>query len=318
MAALVDNADACLLVLQDPFQVYETQIAIADGSRRDVLYSKALYHQSSGAVGGLVGVMTDTTDRTRHELELAEAHQRMARQAEDLKRSNAELEQFAYVASHDLREPLRMVNSYLSLLQRRYGDKLDQDAKEFIDFARDGGTRMDRLIQDLLEYSRVGRRSKPMALTPMGDVIATARHNLEVAITERGTIFHVSPTPLVVEADSNELTRLFQNLIGNAIKYCAPGVVPEISIAWTDEHDHWRFDVCDNGLGIAPEHFERIFMVFQRLHSRGEYEGTGIGLAICRKIVEHHGGRIWLTSEPGKGSTFHFTLAKPAADSMAA
>jgi PAS domain S-box-containing protein len=318
MASLDDNADACLLALQDPFQVYETQISVADGSRRDVLYSKALYHQSNGAVGGLVGVMTDTTDRTRHELELAEAHHRMAQQADELKRSNAELEQFAYVASHDLREPLRMVNSYLSLLQRRYGDKLDQDAKDFIDFARDGGTRMDRLIQDLLEYSRVGRRSKPMAATPLGDVIATARHNLEVAITERGTIFHVPPTPPVVQADSNELTRLFQNLIGNAIKYCAPGVVPEISIDWADEHDHWRFDVRDNGLGIAAEHFDRIFMVFQRLHSRGEYEGTGIGLAICRKIVEHHGGRIWLTSEPGKGSTFHFTLAKPAADSMAA
>jgi PAS domain S-box-containing protein len=152
MAALDDNADACLVAIQDPFQVYETQITFADGSHHDVLYSKALYHQSSGAVGGLVGVMTDTTDRTRHELEIAEAHQRMAQQAEELKRSNAELEQFAYIASHDLREPLRMVNSYLSLLQRRYGDKLDQDAKEFIGFARDGGVRMDRLILDLLEY----------------------------------------------------------------------------------------------------------------------------------------------------------------------
>ena len=213
---------ACIAI-QDPFQVYETQIAFADGSRHDVLYSKALYHQSNGEVGGIVGVMTDTTDRTRHEQEIAEAHQRMARQAEELKRSNAELEQFAYVASHDLREPLRMVNSYLSLLQRRYGDKLDQDAKEFIGFARDGGVRMDRLILDLLEYSRVGRRSKPMAPTSVGDVIATACHNLEVAITERGTILHVPADLPAVQADSNELTRLFQNLIGNAIKYCAPG-----------------------------------------------------------------------------------------------
>jgi light-regulated signal transduction histidine kinase (bacteriophytochrome) len=242
----------------------------------------------------------------------------MARQAEELKRSNAELEQFAYIASHDLREPLRMVNSYLSLLQRRYGDKLDQDAKEFIGYARDGGVRMDRLILDLLEYSRVGRRSKPMAPTPLGDVIATACHNLEVAIAERGTILHIPSDLPVVQADSNELTRLLQNLIGNAIKYCAPETAPEITIEWTDEPDHWCFDIRDNGIGIAPEHFDRIFMVFQRLHSRGEYEGTGIGLAVCRKIVEHHGGRIWLTSEPGKGSTFHFTLAKALVDAIAA
>jgi PAS domain S-box-containing protein len=318
MAALDDNADACLVAVQDPFQVYETQIDFADGSRHDVLYSKALFRQSSGEVGGLVGVMTDTTDRTRHEMEIAEAHQRMARQAEDLKRSNAELEQFAYVASHDLREPLRMVNSYLSLLQRRYGEKLDEDAREFIGFARDGGVRMDRLILDLLEYSRVGRRSKPMAPTHVGDVIATACHNLEVAIKERGTILHVPDDLPVVPADSNELTRLLQNLIGNAIKYCVPETVPEITIEWADETDHWRFSVRDNGLGIAPEHFERVFMVFQRLHGRGEYEGTGIGLAICRKIVEHHGGRIWLTSEPDKGSTFHFTLAKQAVEALAA
>ena len=318
MAALDDNADACLVAVQDPFQVYETQIEFADGSRHDVLYSKALFRQSSGEVGGLVGVMTDTTDRTRHEMEIAEAHRRMARQAEDLKRSNAELEQFAYVASHDLREPLRMVNSYLSLLQRRYGDKLDEDAREFIGFARDGGVRMDRLILDLLEYSRVGRCSKPMAPTHVGDVIATACHNLEVAINERGTILHVPGDLPVVPADSNELTRLLQNLIGNAIKYCAPETVPEITIEWADEPDHWRFAVRDNGLGIAPEHFERVFMVFQRLHGRGEYEGTGIGLAICRKIVEHHGGRIWLNSEPDKGSTFHFTLAKQAVEALAA
>ena len=318
LAALDHNADACLIAIQDPFQVYETQIDFADGSRHDVLYSKALYHQSNGEVGGVVGVMTDTTDRTRHQNEIAEAHQRMARQAEDLKRSNAELEQFAYVASHDLREPLRMVNSYLSLLQRRYGDKLDKDAQEFIGFARDGGVRMDRLILDLLEYSRVGRRSKPMAPTHVGDVIATACHNLEVAIKERGTILHVPDDLPTVPADSNELTRLLQNLIGNAIKYRVPETVPEITIDSADEPGHWRFSVRDNGLGIAPEHFERVFMVFQRLHGRDEYEGTGIGLAICRKIVEHHGGRIWLTSEPDKGSTFHFTLAKQAVEALAA
>lgn len=204
-----------------------------------------------------------------------------------------------------------MVTSYLSLLQRRYGDKLDGDARDFIGFARDGATRMDRLILDLLEYSRVGRRSKAMVPTPLADVVATACHNLEVALAESATVLRVPADLPVVPADDNELTRLFQNLIGNAVKYCSPGTIPEISIDWADEPGCWRFGVTDNGLGIAPEHFDRIFMVFQRLHGRGDYDGTGIGLAICRKIVEHHGGRIWVTSEPGRGSTFHFTLAKP-------
>ncbi|EWY37357.1 ATPase [Skermanella stibiiresistens SB22] len=310
MAGLDDNTDLCLMMLEDPFQVYETQIDLADGSRHDILFSKALYRQFDGSVGGLVGVMTDTTDRNWHELEIAAARDQMARQAEDLKRSNAELEQFAYVASHDLREPLRMVNSYLSLLERRYGDKLDKDAHDFIDFARDGGKRMDRLILDLLEYSRVGRRGGPPGPISMAEVIDTARRNLEVAFAERGAVLTLAADLPVVLGDDTELTRLFQNLIGNAIKYCAPDVTPEIAIDWTDEPGFWRFGVGDTGLGIAPEHFERIFMVFQRLHGRGEYDGTGIGLAICRKIVEHHGGRIWVTSEPGRGSTFHFTLAK--------
>ncbi|WP_192499121.1 sensor histidine kinase [Skermanella pratensis] len=312
LAGLDDNTDICLAALEDPFQVYETQIDFADGSRHDILFSKALYRQSDGSVGGLVGVMSDTTDRTRHEQQIADARDRMARQAEELKRSNAELEQFAYVASHDLREPLRMVTSYLSLLQRRYGDRLDDDARDFIGFARDGATRMDRLILDLLEYSRVGRRSKPMAPTPVADVIVAARHNLQVALAESAAVLRMPPDLPVVPADDNELTRLFQNLIGNAVKYRSPGRVPEISIDWADEPGCWRFGVTDNGLGIAAEHFDRIFMVFQRLHGRGDYDGTGIGLAICRKIVEHHGGRIWVTSELGRGSTFHFTLAKPA------
>ncbi|QQP88901.1 PAS domain S-box protein [Skermanella sp. TT6] len=312
LAGLDDNADTCLAALEDPFQVYETQIDFADGSRHDILFSKALYRQSDGSVGGLVGVMSDTTDRSRHEQQIAEARDRMARQAEELRRSNAELEQFAYVASHDLREPLRMVTSYLSLLQRRYEDRLDDDARDFIGFARDGATRMDRLILDLLDYSRVGRRSKAMAPIPVAEVIAAARHNLQVALAESAAILRVPPDLPVVPADDNELTRLFQNLIGNAVKYRSPGTVPEISIDWADEPGCWRFGVTDNGLGIAAEHFDRIFMVFQRLHGRGDYDGTGIGLAICRKIVEHHGGRIWVTSEPGRGSTFHFTLAKPA------
>jgi PAS domain S-box-containing protein len=224
-----------------------------------------------------------------------------------LEASNNELQSFAYVTSHDLQEPLRMITSYLQLLERRYGESLDDNAREFIGYAVDGARRLQRLIKDLLEYSRVGTRGKPFAPTDMEKVLADALANLTVAIADaRAAVVH-DPLPLV-DADETQMVSLLQNLIGNALKYRAPDRPPEIAIHVERTGLDWLFAVQDNGIGIDPQHFQRIFMVFQRLHGRQEYEGTGIGLAVCKKIVERHGGRIWVDSLPGRGSTFYFTL----------
>ena len=228
---------------------------------------------------------------------------------EELSRSNDELGQFAYIASHDLQEPLRMVASYTQLLARRYKGRLDADADEFIAFAVDGARRMQRLIQDLLEYSRVGTKGVELVPTSSEEALDQAIVNLHGAIEETGAIVSHELLPEVM-ADGMQLTQLFQNLIGNAIKYQCPGGVPSVSISAAESPEKkWTFSVKDNGLGIDPQYFERIFGMFQRLHKREEFAGTGIGLAICKKIVERHGGRIWVESEPAHGSTFRFVLA---------
>jgi PAS domain S-box-containing protein len=225
---------------------------------------------------------------------------------EDLMHSNAELERFAYVASHDLQEPLRMVTSYLQLLERRYKDKLDSDALEFINYAVDGSNRMKTLINDLLAYSRVGTRGKEFALTDCEEVLERVLSNLEVSIEEsQGKVTH-DPLPSVI-ADDVQLESLFQNLIGNAIKFHGKNP-PRIHVGVKKDEKNWVFSVSDNGIGIDPQYFERIFIIFQRLHNHEEYPGTGIGLAISKRIVERHGGRVWIESQPGKGSTFYFTL----------
>ena len=225
---------------------------------------------------------------------------------EDLMHSNAELERFAYVASHDLQEPLRMVTSYLQLLERRYKDKLDSDALEFINYAVDGSNRMKTLINDLLAYSRVGTRGKEFALTDCEEVLECVLSNLEVSIAEsQGKVTH-DPLPRLM-ADDVQLESLFQNLIGNAIKFHGKKP-PRIHVGIKKDEKNWVFSVSDNGIGIDPQYFERIFIIFQRLHNRQEYPGTGIGLAISKRIVERHGGRLWIESQPGKGSTFYFTL----------
>jgi PAS domain S-box-containing protein len=232
--------------------------------------------------------------------------QELTRNVEELARSNAELEQFAYVASHDLQEPLRMVASYTQLLARRYQGKLDADADEFIGFAVDGATRMQQLIDDLLSYSRLTTKGKALTWTEAGAACHAAIGNLREAIKDSNAMVRVEPLPAVI-ADASQLTVLFQNLIGNAIKYRNERR-PEIYVDARPQGNEWVFSVQDNGIGIEKQYFERIFQMFQRLHSRKDYPGTGIGLAVCKKIVERHGGKIWLESQAGKGSTFLFTV----------
>ena len=253
------------------------------------------------AEGTLVtAAIRDITTRKKAEAELLQ-------KVEELNRSNIELGQFAYIASHDLQEPLRMVASYTQLLSRRYKGKLDSDADEFIAFAVDGATRMQRLIQDLLAYSRVGTKGKELRETSSEESLGQAIINLRGAIQESGALVTHDPLPPVM-ADERQLTQLFQNLVGNAIKYQNPGV-PKVHIsAAKNGGKQWIFSVQDNGLGIDPQYFERIFGMFQRLHKREEFAGTGIGLAICKKIVERHGGNISVESQPGEGATFRFGL----------
>ena len=236
-----------------------------------------------------------------------EAEANLLQKVEELNRSNEELGEFAYAASHDLQEPLRMVASYTQLLSRRYKGKLDSDADEFIAFAVDGASRMQRLIQDLLAYSRVGTKVKNLLDTSSEEALQQALVNLRGAIEESGALVTHDPLP-TVRADEMQLIQLFQNLVGNAIKYQSPGV-PQVQIsAAKNGEKKWLFSVQDNGLGIDPQYFEKIFGMFQRLHKRQEFAGTGIGLAICKKIVERHGGSISVESQPGQGSTFRFTL----------
>ena len=250
----------------------------------------------------------EVADRRRAEAELALTTAK-------LQRSNAELENFASVASHDLQEPLRMVTSFLQLLQRRYADKLDETGDEYIAYAVDGASRMQVLIKNLLAYSRVGTRTNPFEPVESREIVRQVEEDLSVAIAEHSGSLTVDHLPAVV-ADPTQLRQVFQNLIGNALKF-NDGTAPRVHVS-AEPTDHvlaeegspagWRFGITDNGIGIAPEHAERIFAIFQRLHTRDEYEGTGIGLAMCKKIVERHGGRIWFDSEPGTGTTFYFTI----------
>jgi signal transduction histidine kinase len=230
----------------------------------------------------------------------------LVRQSDELRRSNAELEQFAYVASHDLQEPLRMVASYMQLLAERYHGRLDAKADRYIGYAVDGARRMQALINDLLLLSRVNSRGSEFTPVDCEKIVRQVLHDLDVSARESKAVVELGPLPTLL-ADERQIAQLFQNLIGNALKFRADRT-PVICVAAEQQQDHWLFKVQDNGIGIAPECVERIFIMFQRLHSREQYSGTGIGLAICKKIVERHNGRIWVESEPGAGATFLFTL----------
>jgi PAS domain S-box-containing protein len=257
--------------------------------------------------GGFVSTYFDITERKRGEEALARQASELAAAMDELKRSNEELQQFAYVASHDLQEPLRMIGSYCQLLQRRYGGKLGADADEFIGFAVEGAKRMQRLINDLLLYSRVGTKGKDFTPTKLDDVLAGSLANLTIAAEEAKAKITHDPLPTVL-GDSVQLTQLLQNLIGNALKFHEADTVPRIHIGATRDGSKARITVRDNGIGIQPQYADRIFMIFQRLNTRQEYPGTGIGLSICKKIVERHGGRISVEPAPDKGSIFTFTL----------
>jgi PAS domain S-box-containing protein len=285
---------------------FEKRYIRKDGAVVWVDLAVALVRDVFGVPQYEVAIFDDITERKSAEAALRQAH-------EELKRSNAELEQFAYVASHDLQEPLRMVASYTQLLGRRYEAKLDSDAREFMAYIVDGATRMKQLIEDLLAYSRVGTKSQDFKPVSSEAALRRALYNLRAAIEEAGAVVTHDTMP-TVHADEVQLGQLFQNLIGNALKFRSASV-PRIHIGVTEAPGEWSFEVRDNGIGIEPQYFERIFMVFQRLHNKGEYPGTGIGLAICKKVVERHGGRIWVESRPGEGSSFHFTLPKARGDS---
>ena len=242
----------------------------------------------------------------REKNDLVEARQKLEESVAELGRSNADLQQFAYVASHDLQEPLRMVSSYTQLIARRYKGKLDADADEFIAFAVDGANRMQRLILDLLAYSRVNTAGRQFEPTAMETVLKAALNNLTNAVKESQAIITHDPLPAVM-GDDKQLAQLFQNLLSNAVKF-GGAQPPRIHISAKQTDGEWLFSVRDHGIGLDPQYADRIFVIFQRLHTREEYPGTGIGLAICKKIIERHGGHMWVESELGKGATFYFTL----------
>jgi len=328
---------------------FEALIPYSGGKRRWVQATYVPDVRGVGGEHGFYSLLKDIDQRKR-------AEQQLRQQTEELIQSNAELERFAYIASHDLQEPLRMVGSYVRLLERRYKDKLDADAKEFIYYAVDGAIRMQHLIEDLLRFSRIGSKPEPFTPTNCNEVLRYALENLKVRIEETGANVTYDPLPMVL-GDPGQLTQVFQNLISNAMKF-KTGETPHIHL-WarrlgdqegefdrpghakhsddsevpssddnreprsqghedspqesTDDQDavprRWQFSVRDNGIGLDQKFADKIFMIFQRLHGPKEYSGTGIGLAVCKKIVERHGGRIWVESEPGKGCTFHFTIA---------
>lgn len=255
-----------------------------------------------------VAVVRDVTELRELDRNLKLRVDEINRTNAELERSNKELEQFAYVASHDLQEPLRVISGYTQLLQRRYSTQLDKDANEYIDFAVDGAKRMQTLINDLLTFSRVSSRAKAFSSVDLNDVLRVVVANLRAALAENQGTIDYSMLP-IVHGDRTQLIQLFQNLLGNSLKFHRDGVAPIVKVEATKRDKHWEFCVADNGIGISPQYADKIFVIFQRLHTRDKYPGTGIGLALCKKIIERHGGEIWLDTQVKEGATFHFTLA---------
>ncbi|MGA2798619.1 MAG: PAS domain S-box protein [Thermoguttaceae bacterium] len=290
---------------------YPLTIRHASGRTMDVLYNAAIYKNEAGQVQGVFAAARDITERKRAEEELNHYREHLeelvTQRTEELSRSNRDLEQFAYAASHDLQEPLRMISGYLQLLSERYKGQLDEKADKYIDYSVDGAARMSILIRDLLDYSRVNTRGEELRNVDCNKAFESALRNLGSAIKESGANVTHDSLP-VLSADQTQLAQLFQNLVGNAIKFRSPQRPPQIHVSARKDQSHWLFRVEDNGIGFEQQYEDKIFMIFQRLHGRGQYPGTGIGLAICKRIIERHGGRIWAASEPDKGTNFFFTI----------
>ena len=298
-----------------PHMRYEFRLALEEDIPLDTIYRTRLKNDSISYISTKALVERDNNGKpikmSGVSLDITEmkkgAEKALFRLNENLLRSNKELEQFAYVASHDLQEPLRMVSSFTQLLSQRYKDKLDKDAQEFIQFAVDGANRMQVLINDLLEYSRIETRGKKFSVIDIHSVLGHVIKNLSLVIKEKNALVINDSLPTVM-ADEGQMVQLFQNLIGNALKFCDTS--PKIQISAKEETDHYLFKIKDNGIGMESQYFDKIFQIFQRLQPKEAYSGTGIGLAICKRIIERHGGKIWVESKPGKGSDFYFTIIK--------
>jgi len=304
------------VVIADPTRLYwedEYRFQKSDGKYAYVFDRGYIIRDEKGKALRLLGATRDITERKESEALLLELNTRLKQRADELAASNVELERFAYIASHDMQEPLRMITSFLQLFKKKYEDQIDETAEQYIHFAMDGADRMKKLIMDLLEYSRVGSNKGNFEPVDPTLVVNEVINVFMGRIEEMKATVKVGELPATITANRIQLFQLFQNLVGNALKYHS-GESPLIEINGTEEDSHYLFSVKDNGIGIKPIFFEKIFVLFQRLHHKNEYSGTGIGLSVCKKIVERHGGKIWVTSEPGHGSCFYFTISKSAED----
>ncbi|MFN4764384.1 PAS domain S-box protein [Gillisia sp. Q332] len=306
---LIDNLNTVLKTASRSQWQIEYRVIKGDKNVAVVLERGYIIRDTTGKALKMIGSMQDITELKQNERALEELNFILKSRANELAVSNAELEQFAYIASHDLQEPLRMVTSFLSQLQKKYEDQLDEKAQQYIHFATDGAVRMRQIILDLLEYSRVGRMDYRYEKIDLNELISGITELYATSIEESNAVINYGELP-TIEAAKTPLQRVFSNLISNAFKYHQKDVPPVIDIKVVEHNRFWEIIIADNGIGIRSQFFDKIFIIFQRLHARDEYSGTGIGLAICKKIVENHGGEIWLTSEEGKGTTFHFTIKK--------
>jgi light-regulated signal transduction histidine kinase (bacteriophytochrome) len=280
-----------------------------DHSVAFVIDRATFIRNSEGNVIRVIGAMNDITERKNSEIQLLSLNESLQKYAKELERSNEELESFAFITSHDLQEPLRMITSFMDLLKRKYGAYLDEKAISYIQYASDGAKKMKQIILDLLEYSRATKHSDSREIVDLYELIEEFKKLRRKIIEEKSAVINYSLLPMVM-IQRTSITQVIHSLLDNAIKYSKVDIPPKIDINVFEKENEWVFVIIDNGIGIEPEFFDKIFVIFQRLHNKDKYEGTGIGLSIAKKHVESLGGRIWVESIPGKGSSFHFTVAK--------